>query len=87
MATNSYTKYCVLFDKKAFLALVRGLTSLIDYLAEKKLKAKVIKEYLAGLELLCLECTLDEIELKFYSHSMLQKIIKDFWKIYKERNT
>lgn len=78
MATNSYTKYCALFDKKTSLALVGGLVSLIDYLTEKRLKAKVIKEYLAGLQLLCLEYTLNKVELKFYSYSILQKIIKGF---------
>lgn len=67
--------------------MVGGIPSWIDYLTGKRLKAKTIKGYLAGLQSLYLECTLNEIELKVYSHSMLQKIIKSFWGIYGEGDT
>lgn len=83
-ATYSYIKYCAVFGKRAFPTLVGDLTSWIGYLEGKRLKAKTIKRYLAGLQSLHLECTLDEAELKVYSHPMLQRIIKSFWRIYKE---
>ena len=53
-------------------------------MAGRRLKAKTIKGYLAGLRSLRLECTLDEAELKVYSHPILQRIIKGFWRIYGE---
>ena len=67
--------------------MVGGLASWIGYLAEKRLKAKAIKGYLAGLRSLRLECTLDEAELKVYSHPILQRIIKSFRRIYGEGDT
>ena len=51
------------------------------------MKAKTIKAYLAGLRSLCLECTLDEAELKVYSHPILQRVIKGFQRIYGEGDT
>lgn len=73
MATNSYTKYYSLFNKKAFLAQVEEFTSWIGYLVDKRLKTKIIKEYLAKLQLLYLKYILNKIELKVYSHPILQK--------------
>ena len=87
MATNSYTKYCTLFGKREFPAQVGGLAAWIGYLAGKRLKAKTIKAYLAGLRSLRLECTLDEAELKVYSHPILQRVIKGFRRIYGEGDT
>lgn len=73
MATNTYTKYYSLFNKRAFFTQVEEFTSWIVYLVNKKLKAKIIKEYLAELQLLYLKYILNKMELKVYSHPILQK--------------
>ncbi len=56
-------------------------------MAGRRLKAKTIKGYLAGLRSLRLECTLGEAQLKVYSHPILQRIIKGFRRIYGEGDT
>ncbi len=53
----------------------------------KRLKPKTIKGYLAGLQSLRMECTLDKAELKVYSHPILQKVIKGLQRLYGEGDT
>ena len=86
-ATNSYTKYCSLFEKRAFPAQVRGLRAWIGHLGERKLKSKTTKGYLAGLRLICLDCILDRTELEVYSHPILQKIIAGVQRLHGEGDT
>ena len=57
------------------------------YLGGKRLKPKTIKGYLAELQSLCLNCTLDKAELEVYSHPMLQRIIVGLQKLYGEGDT
>ena len=64
-----------------------GLTAWIGYLGEKKLKPKTIKGYLARLQSLLLDCTLDKTELEVYSHPIPQKIIADLRKLYGDGDT
>lgn len=62
--TNSFTKYCVFFGKRSFLAQVQGPAAWIGHLRVIRLKPKIIKGYLAGLQSLCLNCKLDKTELE-----------------------
>lgn len=50
------------------------------------MKSKTITEYLAGLQSLRLNCTLDKTELEVYSHPVLQKFIAGFQKLSGERD-
>lgn len=55
-------------------------------LKKLRLKPKIIKIYLAELQLLYLDCTLDTAKLKVYSHPILQKIIASLWRLYRKRD-
>lgn len=63
---------------------VGELAAWIGYLAGEWFKVKTTKASLAGLRLLCPEFKLDETKLKVYSHSILQRVIEVFRRIYGE---
>ena len=86
-ATNSYTEYCTLFEKRPFPAHVGRLAAWIVHLGGRRLKPKMIKGYLTGLRFHRLDCTLDMAELEVYSHLILQKIIAGLWRLYGEGDT
>lgn len=87
IATNSYTKHCALFGKNTFSAQVGGLKVWIGHLGGRRVKTKTIKGYLAGLQSLSLNCTLDMAKLEIYNHLILQKIIVGLQRLYGEGDT